>query len=142
MRTHYMQLLKSDGQQAEQTDLCRHHFFNSGDYVGLKLKFLQCGFFNGEITYNHQTILFGKFDLVCISSDREKNCLNQIIQNPDRSWVPHEAKLLVVGSELRKGEKIYIYVCPKQLHVRDYFWKIFPIRIATYRVTPMTKVTC
>jgi len=107
--------------------------------VVFKPKFQKTGFFQGEITYDQLTIQQGKFDLVVLSQS-EKAKVDEMLQK-DTNWIYHQAKLLVVGAKVQKGKKIYIYVGPKQLCVRDYVWKVFPIRVATFRVTPTTKVT-
>ena len=38
------------------------------------------------------------------------------------------------------GKKVYIHLTPRQLTVKEYFMKIIPRRLFTYRVVPATKI--
>ena len=118
--------------------ICLHRFYISGQGIILRPNFQRPGYFHGDVTYESKTILNGSFDIVAISNG-ERVILDKILAN-NPSWTYHQAKLLVLGNEIRRGQKIYIYVSPKQLYIRDYLLKFIPMRVATFRVSSLTKV--
>jgi hypothetical protein len=53
----------------------------------------------------------------------------------------HEGVLVSIGKEVQtKARKVYVSVSAKQLVVKEYFLKVLPLRVATFRLSPNTKV--
>ena len=53
-----------------------------------------------------------------------------------------EATLLATNNErIRRPKKVYCYVSPKQLTVKEFYLKVIPKRLHTFRVCPATKVS-
>lgn len=54
----------------------------------------------------------------------------------------YEAYLLQSGSERhRRPKKVFCYISPKQLTIKEFYLKIIPKRLFTFRVCPATKVS-
>ncbi|CAK8677423.1 apoptosis-resistant E3 ubiquitin protein ligase 1-like isoform X2 [Clavelina lepadiformis] len=47
-----------------------------------------------------------------------------------------------VGMSHKKLRKVYCYITPKQLIIKEYYFKIFPKRLCTFKVSPATKMLC
>nr|XP_002122623.3 apoptosis-resistant E3 ubiquitin protein ligase 1 [Ciona intestinalis] len=58
---------------------------------------------------------------------------------PQPSYSRSRIKSSAISSS--KPRKVYCYITPKQLVIREYFLKIFHKRLYTFRVSPATKVT-
>lgn len=53
----------------------------------------------------------------------------------------YEARLLSVqGEHLHKAKRVYCYVSPKQLVIKEFLLKFIPKRLVTFRLCPSTKV--
>jgi len=56
--------------------------------------------------------------------------------------ISYEARLVSVqGEKLAKPKKVYCYVSPKQLTIKELILKFIPKRLVTFRLCPSTKVT-
>lgn len=57
------------------------------------------------------------------------------------AWTAHPANLKRIGDEVQlKPRKVFLYVSPKLVYVQEFMLKVIPFKLATYRVSPMTKV--
>jgi len=55
----------------------------------------------------------------------------------------YEARLVgMQGERLSKPKKVFCYVSPKQLTVKEFLLKFIPKRVVTFRLCPSTKVSC
>ena len=54
----------------------------------------------------------------------------------------YEARLVgMQGERLSKPKKVFCYVSPKQLTVKEFLLKFIPKRVVTFRLCPSTKVS-
>ena len=118
-----------------------HRFCTTySEKVRLQITFSQTGVFRSKIFYKGKLIHNGEFTVVVISRD-EKTAFQNILHSGNPNWHAFEGRLLAQGPIVHKDiRKIYIYVCPSILYVRDYFLKVIPVRIANFRLSTMTKV--
>lgn len=55
--------------------------------------------------------------------------------------ISYEARLISIqGERLAKPRKVYCYVSPKQLTIKELILKFIPKRLVTFRLCPSTKV--
>lgn len=145
----------------DSSSICTCTFNFVGDVVHLNITFNRPGIFHGTILYKNTVIgtntfgsnnsnygststsgggnVNGRFSIVSITN-AEETSLQYILANSP-SWKYHKGKLLVLNeSVVQKSREIYIYVSSKQLYVQEYFLKFIPVKVATFRVSSMTKV--
>lgn len=96
----------------------------------------------GLILYDDKPITNGSFDILALTLKEQREV--GLIAGDNPGWAPHPANLLALGTvgeePLLKSRKVFCYAAPKLLYVQEYILKIIPLKIATYRVSPMTKV--
>lgn len=64
---------------------------------------------------------------------------NVASKDPDICYV---AKLLgMQGERFSKPKKVFCYISPKQLTIKEYLLKFIPKRLVTFRLCPSTKVS-
>lgn len=108
--------------------------------IALQIKFPEQGVFRGTLTYNDIPVQNGKFEIVVLNSHEAAAVQKNVVVKSTNVY--YEGKLLAMGSEIQtKTRKIYISITSKQLVVKEYFWKLLPIRLATFRLSPNTKVS-
>ena len=86
-----------------------------------------------EVQYCISLLLF----LLVVESDAEKVKKNL----EKKSTEGYEAALLTHNNtKQRRPKKVYCYISPKQLTIKEFYLKIIPKRLQTFRVCPATKV--
>lgn len=81
----------------------------------------------------------GKFEIVVLNSNEAAAVQKNVVAKSSGAY--YEGKLLAVGSEVQtKTRKVYLSITSKQLTIKEYFLRVLPIRVATFRLTPNTKV--
>ncbi|XP_068110632.1 apoptosis-resistant E3 ubiquitin protein ligase 1 isoform X2 [Hyperolius riggenbachi] len=145
-----------------QTSVC------SGEQnrVLLRLTLLQTGCFQATLRYQSHPISNGHFNIIVLS-DEEKGAVEDNVSRsgvgvffegylyPPSS--PANISALHVPSSpnqredstgpftsnslerMRKPKKVYFYISPKQLSVKEFYLRIIPWRLFTFRVCPGTK---
>uniref|UniRef100_A0A4W5KBD6 Apoptosis-resistant E3 ubiquitin protein ligase 1 n=1 Tax=Hucho hucho TaxID=62062 RepID=A0A4W5KBD6_9TELE len=82
-------------------------------------------------------------------TENEKNCVEKNVSTTGIS-IYFEAYLYGSGNysnykgqpeKVKKPKKVYCYISPKQLSVKEFYLKIIPWRLFTFRVCPGTKFT-
>ncbi|CAG7718986.1 unnamed protein product [Allacma fusca] len=120
----------------------KHKFYPAAysNRVVLSATFSRCGVYHGKITYKEQGIHNGEFSIIVISTEEKIN-FQTILNSSNPNWQAFEGRLLVHDQDLQKEmRKIFIYVCPSIIYVREYFLKIIPIKVANFRLSTMTKI--
>uniref|UniRef100_A0A4W4F4W2 Apoptosis-resistant E3 ubiquitin protein ligase 1 n=1 Tax=Electrophorus electricus TaxID=8005 RepID=A0A4W4F4W2_ELEEL len=134
-------------------------------HVLLRLTLKKKGCFRARITYRDQSLSNGEFDIIVLSG--EKSCVEKNVSTPGIS-IYFEAYLYSTGNysgspwqrpsvgdeedehdspvegqleKVKKPKKVYCYISPKQLSVKEFYLKIIPWRLFTFRVCPGTKFT-
>ncbi|XP_033636147.1 apoptosis-resistant E3 ubiquitin protein ligase 1-like isoform X2 [Asterias rubens] len=105
--------------------------------LALRVRMESTGCYRAIATYKQQKISNGEFNiLVLCESDAEK-----VNKNVDKkSSEGYEASLLAHNNtRQRRPKKVYCYISPKQLTVKEFYLRIIPRRLQTFRVCPATK---
>uniref|UniRef100_A0A3P9DU54 HECT-type E3 ubiquitin transferase n=1 Tax=Maylandia zebra TaxID=106582 RepID=A0A3P9DU54_9CICH len=116
------------------------------------------------ISYKDQPLSNGEFDIIVLS-ENEKACVEKNVSTPgisiyfeaylyssgnysSSSWQLPASSLLAPQRRPSMGEEedehdspVYCYISPKQLSVKEFYLKIIPWRLFTFRVCPGTKFT-
>ncbi|CAG7785471.1 unnamed protein product [Allacma fusca] len=107
--------------------------------VALITRFPEPGVYKGALTYDNKPVQHGRFEILTLNSTE-----TAAVQKNVASKSPHtfyEGKLLAIGNEIQtKPKRVYVSVSAKQLVVKEYFFKLLPIRVATFRLSPNTKL--
>ncbi|WAR20444.1 AREL1-like protein [Mya arenaria] len=102
-----------------------------------EIKMERVGCYQASVSYGDVSLKNGDFNILVLSSD-DHNCVEKNISKSHNIW--YEARLIECNHEkLSKPKKVYIYITPKQLKLKEYFLKIIGKRLFTYRVCPSTK---
>uniref|UniRef100_A0A6Q2ZK98 HECT-type E3 ubiquitin transferase n=1 Tax=Esox lucius TaxID=8010 RepID=A0A6Q2ZK98_ESOLU len=135
----------------------------------LKITLKKKGCFRARISYNDLPLSNGEFDIIVLS-ENEKNCVEKNVSTPgisiyfeaylygtgnysnysNSSWQrpsmgdeeeEHDSPVEGQPEKVKKPKKVYCYISPKQLSVKEFYLKIIPWRLFTFRVCPGTKFT-
>ncbi|GFR29011.1 apoptosis-resistant E3 ubiquitin protein ligase 1 [Trichonephila clavata] len=102
----------------------------------LVLKFPREGCYRATVSYKGQTIQNGDFHVIILN--QEESFMVQ--KNVAKKNKCYEVKLLALnGERYQKPKKVYCYISPKQLTLKEYMWKFFPKHLITFRLCPSTK---
>ncbi|XP_033125820.1 apoptosis-resistant E3 ubiquitin protein ligase 1-like isoform X2 [Anneissia japonica] len=106
--------------------------------LSLFIKIQEPGCFKAVVTYRGQPFSNGEFNIIVLSSDAIERVNKTVSKKNMDSY--YEAKLLESnGEKLRKPKKVFCYISPKQLTIKEFYLKIIPKRLHTFRVCPSTK---
>ncbi|XP_052769261.1 apoptosis-resistant E3 ubiquitin protein ligase 1-like isoform X1 [Mya arenaria] len=113
-------------------------FYNSRQkQLLMQIKMERVGCYQASVSYGDVSLKNGDFNILVLSSD-DHTCVEKNISKSHNIW--YEARLIECNHEkLCKPKKVYIYITPKQLKLKEYFLKIIGKRLFTYRVCPSTK---
>lgn len=107
--------------------------------VTMKMRFPEPDVFRGAVTYDTKRVQNGDFEIIVLSSDEAAAVQKNVLAKT--AHVSYEGKLLSIGKEIQtKVRKVFVSVSSKQLVVKEYFLKFLPFRVATFRLSPNTKV--
>ncbi|ODN02096.1 Apoptosis-resistant E3 ubiquitin protein ligase 1, partial [Orchesella cincta] len=107
--------------------------------VSLQTRFSDPGVFHGTLTYDDKPVQNGKFDIIVLNSTEAAAVQKNVAVKSANAY--YEGKLLSVGNDVQnKIRKVYMSVTSKQLVIKEYFLKVLPIRVATFRLSPNTKL--
>uniref|UniRef100_A0A8C5QM95 HECT-type E3 ubiquitin transferase n=1 Tax=Leptobrachium leishanense TaxID=445787 RepID=A0A8C5QM95_9ANUR len=132
--------------------------------VLLHLMLLQTGCFQATLRYQAQPISNGNFNIIVLTEGEKDAVDNNVSRSgvgvffegylypPSTSSVPgqrssspipsDECELSPIGlsfEKAKKPKKVYFYISPKQLSVKEFYLRIIPWRLYTFRVCPGTK---
>ncbi|KAL3873875.1 hypothetical protein ACJMK2_036958 [Sinanodonta woodiana] len=124
----------TDGKYVPATQI----FYNSAQkQLAMHIKMEKEGCFQATVSYGDIKLKNGDFNILVLSDDA-LICVDKSIKRNRNIW--YEARLLECNHEkLSKPKKVFIYITPKQLKLKEYFLKIIGRRLYTYRVCPSTK---
>ncbi|XP_013781434.2 apoptosis-resistant E3 ubiquitin protein ligase 1-like isoform X1 [Limulus polyphemus] len=106
--------------------------------IGLILKLDKEGCYRATVFYCGAALRNGDFHIIVLN--RGDACLVQknVAKKSHNIW--YEARLISVdGQRLPKSKKVYCYISPKQLTIREFMLKFIPKRFTTFRLCPSTK---
>lgn len=113
-------------------------FYNARQkQLSMHIKMEKIGCYQASVSYGDVSLKNGDFNILVLNSEE----LGQVDKNINKSHnIWYEARLIECNNEkLQKPKKVYIYITPKQLKLKEYFLKIIGKRLFTYRVCPSTK---
>lgn len=96
------------------------------------------GCYRATVSFNGVTLKNGDFDVIVLNeSDSAQVQKNVAKQNHNMYY---KARLLSCNGEvLAKPKKVFCYLSPRQLTIREFILNFIPIRLFTFRVCPSTK---
>uniref|UniRef100_T1IIH2 HECT-type E3 ubiquitin transferase n=1 Tax=Strigamia maritima TaxID=126957 RepID=T1IIH2_STRMM len=96
------------------------------------------GCYRASITYRNEPLKTGDFNIIVLNAKEVDVVEKNVDKKSHNIW--YEAKLLSVNEEkYSKAKKVYCYISPKQLTIKETIFKFFPKRLATFRLCPSTK---
>lgn len=106
---------------------------NDYDMYEILIKLDKEGHYVGSLEYEGVRIGPPHFTIICLSEDDMQVVEKNVKKKNLNVW--YEA--LIVD----KSKKVYCYISPRQLQVREYFMKLIPTRSFTCKVSPSTQIT-
>ena len=106
--------------------------------IALVLKFETEGLYSAIVSYRGSALKNGEFNIIVLNSI--ESALVQKHTSKKTQSSAFSARLLSVNNDrLNKPKKVFVFVSPKQLTIKEYILKIIPKRIVTFRLCPSTK---
>ncbi|XP_060068994.1 apoptosis-resistant E3 ubiquitin protein ligase 1-like [Ylistrum balloti] len=113
---------------------------NMPDKKQLNMRITMCreGCYQASVSYGDMKLRNGDFNILVINSE-DMACVKKNMARKTHSiW--YEARLLQGNpSSEEKAKKVYVYISPKQLTLKEYYLKIIGKKLFTWRVCPSTK---
>ncbi|KAK3702762.1 hypothetical protein RRG08_042746 [Elysia crispata] len=96
------------------------------------------GCYQAVVSYGDIKLKNGEFDILVLNATELTKVQKNVAKRKHNLW--YEARLLNQnGEKLDKPKKVYLYISPKQLTIKEFYFKIYPKKICTFRVCPWTK---
>ncbi|XP_014226475.1 apoptosis-resistant E3 ubiquitin protein ligase 1 isoform X1 [Trichogramma pretiosum] len=106
--------------------------------IRLRVSFDKGGCYHATVSLNGTQLHNGEFDIIVLES-----AVSRAVQNNVASKDPticYAAKLLgIQGERYSKPKKVFCFISPKQLTIKEYLLKFIPKRLVTFRLCPSTK---
>ena len=95
------------------------------------------GIYSARIKLNGCLIDKGEFNWIVLTTRDARQVESDLITRSPT----YEVKLLSLNTEKwTRNKKVYCALSPRQVALKEYFWGFIPIRLATFRLCPATKV--
>ncbi|UYV83370.1 hypothetical protein LAZ67_23000808 [Cordylochernes scorpioides] len=109
--------------------------------IALVFNLPSAGCYRALVSHRGHSLKNGDFHIIVLTKEKSSLVKKNVAKKNHNIW--YEARLLSLdGERLSKPKKVFCYISPKQLVVKEFIMKIFPKRITTFRLCPSTKVTC
>ncbi|XP_070180625.1 apoptosis-resistant E3 ubiquitin protein ligase 1-like [Littorina saxatilis] len=96
------------------------------------------GCYQATVSYGDVKLKNGEFSIIVLSGDELAKVKKNVVKR--RHNLYYEVRLVACNNEkLEKPKKVYLYISPKQLTLKEFYFKIYPKKLCTYRVCPSTK---
>ncbi|XP_064603718.1 apoptosis-resistant E3 ubiquitin protein ligase 1-like [Liolophura sinensis] len=96
------------------------------------------GCFQAVVTYGDVKLCNGDFNILVLSSDDTAQVCKALAKKSHNLW--YEARLTSCNHEVyEKAKKVYVYISPKQLTLKEFYLKFIGKKLFTFRVCPSTK---
>ncbi|KAL5008817.1 hypothetical protein ScPMuIL_014398 [Solemya velum] len=103
----------------------------------MHIRMERVGCYQAVVSYGDSKLKNGEFNILVISAD-DAACVHKNMAKKSQIW--YEARLVAYNHEfLDKAKKVFIYISPKQLTVKEFYLKIIGKKLYTYRLCPSTK---
>ncbi|XP_070577251.1 apoptosis-resistant E3 ubiquitin protein ligase 1-like isoform X2 [Ptychodera flava] len=104
----------------------------------MHIKMSDRGCFRARATYEGHTLKNGDFSIIVLSGSDAAKVKKNVAKKNFNIW--YEAYLRGTSNErYRRPRKVYCYLSPRQLTIKEFYLKIIPKRLYTFRVCPSTK---
>ncbi|KAI0220593.1 Apoptosis-resistant E3 ubiquitin protein ligase 1 [Lamellibrachia satsuma] len=104
--------------------------------VGLNVRIDQGGCYDALTTYSDEKLKNGEFTILVLTKQEMATVNNAVAKKSHNLY--YEARLLSSDAQ-QKAKKVFCYISPKQLTIKEFYLRIFPKRLFTFRVCPSTK---
>ncbi|XP_034174237.1 apoptosis-resistant E3 ubiquitin protein ligase 1 isoform X1 [Osmia lignaria lignaria] len=106
--------------------------------IRLKVSFPKGGCYHATVSLAGLQLHNGDFDIIVLESDVARMVHHNVAsKDPD---ICYAAKLLgMQGEKFSKPKKVFCFISPKQLTIKEYLLRIIPKRLVTFRLCPSTK---
>lgn len=106
--------------------------------IVLVLKLDKVGCYQVSVSYRGTSLNNGDFHVIVLSKSDATLVRKNVAKKSHNIW--YEAKLIAMNCEkLAKPKKVFVYISPKQLTIKEYVLRIIPKRLITFRLCPSTK---
>lgn len=131
----------------KKVDVCYYWERQPGENcrIALILVLQSSGVYHALVSYKGSLLKNGDFNIVCLS-ESETQTVNKSTTSTGMKSCYFNAKLLMNtnytslnDTKNNKSKNVLCFISPKQLTIKEYFLKIIPKRIATFRLLPSTK---
>ncbi|XP_018314585.1 apoptosis-resistant E3 ubiquitin protein ligase 1 isoform X1 [Mycetomoellerius zeteki] len=111
---------------------------SSNQRIRLKVSFPKGGCYHATVSLAGLQLHNGDFDIIVLENSVARMVHNNVAsKDPDICYV---AKLLgMQGERFSKPKKVFCFISPKQLTIKEYLLKFIPKRLVTFRLCPSTK---
>ncbi|XP_041353724.1 apoptosis-resistant E3 ubiquitin protein ligase 1-like isoform X2 [Gigantopelta aegis] len=98
----------------------------------------RAGCYHAKVSYGDVKLKNGDFDIVVLSPNEMAHVHKNLAKKNHN--VSYEARLISCNHErLEKPKKVFVYISPKQLTLKEFYLKIIGKKLYTFRVCPSTK---
>lgn len=106
--------------------------------IALVLTLDKVGCYQVNVSYRGTSLSNGDFHVIVLSKSDAALVRKNVAKKSHNIW--YEAKLIAMNCEkLTKPKKVFVYISPKQLTIKEYVLRIIPKRLITFRLCPSTK---
>ncbi|CAG2174692.1 unnamed protein product, partial [Oppiella nova] len=106
--------------------------------IALVLRLDNEGLYSAIVSYRGSALKNGEFSIIVLNST--ESALVQKHSSKKSQTSGFCAKLMTQNNDrLNKPKRVFCYISPKQLTIKEYILKIIPKRIVTFRLCPSTK---
>lgn len=96
------------------------------------------GCFQATVSYGDVRLKNGDFSILVLNSEELTKVKKNVVKR--RHNLYYEVRLLACNNEtLEKPKKVFLYISPKQITLKEFYLKIYPKKLFTFRVCPSTK---
>ncbi|CAH1791950.1 unnamed protein product [Owenia fusiformis] len=111
---------------------------SSTKHITMQLKLSDEGCYKAVATYKNTKLHNGEFSILVLNENDSNLVKKNTAKKSHNIW--YEGRLLSSNNEkLSKAKKVFCYISPKQLTIKEFYLKIIPKRLFTFRVCPSTK---
>ncbi|KAG8230998.1 hypothetical protein J437_LFUL010014 [Ladona fulva] len=106
--------------------------------ISLQVQLPTEGCYHATVSYHGLILNNGDFDIIVLSNSDASLVHKNVATKNHNIW--YEARLISIhGEKLPKPKKVFCYVSPKQLTIKEFLLKFIPKRLVTFRLCPSTK---
>ncbi|XP_071079014.1 apoptosis-resistant E3 ubiquitin protein ligase 1-like [Haliotis cracherodii] len=98
----------------------------------------KAGCYQATVSYGDVKLKNGEFNILVLNYEETTHVHKNLAKKSHNMW--YEARLISCNHEkLDKAKKVYVYISPKQLTLKEFYLKIIGKKLYAFRVCPSTK---